>query len=276
MISSRREAYELSRAVLRSASQPHVPARRPVRCPAAAGAVRHVHLRSRRWRGSCGSRISACCAIRRRSSRRRAAARWCRSRGQKAVPAAAASASAAAPDLLRLLERRRSAHPPPRRAGGRPRRTAEGVPPLVALLGDADAEVRQMAAFALGLIGDASAREPLVAALADPSPLVKGSAAEALGLIGDPASADADRRAWLAQIVDVGALASRADEEADGDATPRRRRSGCALFALVRLKAYDAAGRRRCSTALAAARALVARGVRAAAARGSARAACAR
>ena len=61
----------------------------------------------------------------------------------------------------------------------------EGVPPLAALLSDADAEVRQMAAFALGLIGDRSAGEPLVAALADPSLLVKGSAAEALGLMGD-------------------------------------------------------------------------------------------
>ena len=44
----------------------------------------------------------------------------------------------------------------------RPRRLADGVPPLVALLADRDPEVRQMAAFALGLIGDRAARDPLV------------------------------------------------------------------------------------------------------------------
>ena len=69
---------------------------------------------------------------------------------------------------------------------------AEGVPPLAALLaGDRDAEVREMAAFALGLIGDRSAVEPLRAALRDPSTLVQGRAAEALGLLGDADSAPA-------------------------------------------------------------------------------------
>ena len=57
----------------------------------------------------------------------------------------------------------------------------KACPPLVALLADDDLEVRQMAAFALGLLGDAGARDPLVTALADASMLVRGSAAEALG-----------------------------------------------------------------------------------------------
>ena len=39
-----------------------------------------------------------------------------------------------------------------------------------------------MAAFALGLIGDAVAAPALIAALADASPIVRGRAAEALGI----------------------------------------------------------------------------------------------
>src|SRR5690349_10304908 len=50
----------------------------------------------------------------------------------------------------------------------------EGAAPLTAVLaGDADPEVRQMAAFALGLLADKSAPDPLIAALNDPSPLVE-------------------------------------------------------------------------------------------------------
>ena len=59
-----------------------------------------------------------------------------------------------------------------------------------------------MAAFALGLLGDARARDPLIAALADASPLVQGSAAEALGLLGDSSAADAIGR-LAAQVVAV-------------------------------------------------------------------------
>ena len=60
----------------------------------------------------------------------------------------------------------------------------KAVAPLTGLLTDADAEVRQAAAFALGLIGDASAAPALAQALSDPTPMVRGRAAEALGLIG--------------------------------------------------------------------------------------------
>src|SRR5262245_63245587 len=69
----------------------------------------------------------------------------------------------------------------------------DGLPHLVAALQDNDAEVRAVAAFAIGLIGP-DAREgarPLRAALDDPSPLVRARAVEALGLVGDAASAPA-------------------------------------------------------------------------------------
>jgi HEAT repeat protein/cyclophilin family peptidyl-prolyl cis-trans isomerase len=88
-------------------------------------------------------------------------------------------------DLLTLLGdpearvRRRSAL-----AVGRTR-LPEGVAGLAPVLqSDGDPEVRQMAAFAMGLIGDASAAPALLAAINDPDPLIQGRAAEALGLIG--------------------------------------------------------------------------------------------
>ena len=142
------------------------------------------------------------------------------------------------PDLVRLLGdgqariRRRAAL-----AIGRVG-LAEGVAPLSKLLADPDPEVRQMAAFGLGLIGDASARDPLIAALRDPSPLVQGSAAEALGLIGDRTAADAVGQ-MAAAIVQSGAVAQTPG--ADGDAI-RDTPVGAlrlAMFALVRLNAYD-------------------------------------
>jgi HEAT repeat protein len=116
---------------------------------------------------------------------------------------------------------------------------AEGVKPLATLLGDQDAEVRQMSAFALGLIGDPSARDPLVTALGDPSPLVRGSAAEALGLIGDAAAAEAVARMARA-IVDSGALAESPGDEADADRDSPAAAFRLAIYALVRLRAYDA------------------------------------
>ncbi len=65
-----------------------------------------------------------------------------------------------------------------------------GIPALTpALQSDGDPEVRQMAAFAMGLIGDAAAAPVLITALSDPDPMIQGRAAEALGLIAHQAAA---------------------------------------------------------------------------------------
>ena len=142
------------------------------------------------------------------------------------------------PDLLRMLAdeearvRRRAAL-----AIGRVG-LADGVQPLVGVLGDSDPEVRQMAAFALGLLGDQRARDPLVAALADPSPLVQGSAAEALGLLGAASAAEPIGR-LVAQIVQSGALAQPPGDEDDVRRDAPAAACRLALYALVRLKAYQ-------------------------------------
>ena len=66
----------------------------------------------------------------------------------------------------------------------------EGIPALTTSLeSDADPEVREMAAFAMGLIGDVAAAPALMTALSDPDPRIQGRAAEALGLIAHKAAA---------------------------------------------------------------------------------------
>jgi HEAT repeat protein/cyclophilin family peptidyl-prolyl cis-trans isomerase len=143
------------------------------------------------------------------------------------------------PDLVRLLGdgearvRRRAAL-----AIGRVG-LADGVPPLVAVLADTDPEVRQMAAFALGLIGDRSANEPLTRALGDASPLVKGSAAEALGLIGDPAAAPAIAE-MASQLLTSSVLSAVPADALDADREAPAAAYRLALYALVRLKSYEA------------------------------------
>ena len=142
------------------------------------------------------------------------------------------------PDLVRLLgdgeaRVRRRAALAIGRVGLR-----DGIEPLVTLLGDGDPEVRHMAAFGLGLIGDKAAVAPLVAALADESPIVQGGAAEALGLIGDVSAADAVGR-LASQIVQSGALAQTPGEDADARRDLPASAFRLAIYALVRLKAYD-------------------------------------
>lgn len=128
---------------------------------------------------------------------------------------------------------------------------SEGVPPLVGALADADSEVRESAAFALGLIGDVTAVGPLTTALADSRPLVRGRAAEAIGLIAttDPvggvgkaaarpaANAIAAVAAEYARSAAVTALQS--DHE-KWPAAPEAEAFKLALFALVRIGAYEA------------------------------------
>lgn len=141
------------------------------------------------------------------------------------------------PDLIRLLSdgearvRRRAAL-----AVGRVG-LPEASPSLVRLLQtDSDPEVRQMAAFALGLLGDSGAVEPLRQALADPLPLVAGRAAEALGLIGDTASAAA-----IGHLVGahVAAAAAVSPDEIRVQADPAVEAFRLGVYALTRLKAYE-------------------------------------
>jgi cyclophilin family peptidyl-prolyl cis-trans isomerase/HEAT repeat protein len=75
-------------------------------------------------------------------------------------------------------------------------------------------------------------------ALGDESPIVQGGAAEALGLIGDVSAADAIGR-LAAQIVESGALSQTPAEDVDARRDLPASAFRLAIYALVRLKAYD-------------------------------------
>ena len=145
----------------------------------------------------------------------------------------------AGPDLLKLLGdsdpriRRRAAL-----AVGRVG-LPEGIPPLAALLtSDTDSDVRQITAFALGLIGDVAAAAPLTQALADTAPLVRGRGAEALGQIGAKDAALAIAK-LAAEYVTNPAVTSMAPDEEGWPAAAEAEAFKLALFALVRLGAYE-------------------------------------
>jgi len=130
----------------------------------------------------------------------------------------------------------------------------EGVAPLQTLLGDVDPEVREMAAFALGLVRDKSAVAALTKALQDADGRVKGRAAEALGLVGESApppeqarlTADEQQAAATAigamvkPLIQQGALAQVAPDDEQWPKTPEIEAIRLGLFALVRLKGWDA------------------------------------
>jgi cyclophilin family peptidyl-prolyl cis-trans isomerase/HEAT repeat protein len=116
----------------------------------------------------------------------------------------------------------------------------EGVPALVPLLtSDVEPEVRQMAAFAMGLIAAPTAADPLTKALSDPDPLVHGRAAEALGLIGHKPAAVAIGQMMTAHI-SSGALRGIAPDDVEHPKTPAIEAVRLGMYALVRLGAYDA------------------------------------
>jgi cyclophilin family peptidyl-prolyl cis-trans isomerase/HEAT repeat protein len=116
---------------------------------------------------------------------------------------------------------------------------ADGVAPLTALLAkDTEAEVRVMAAFALGLLGDAGAAPALMTALSDPDPRVQGRAAEALGLIGHGPAAGAIA-GMASQHVRAGALAGIAADDETWPLAPPVEAVRLGVFALVRLDAFD-------------------------------------
>jgi len=143
-------------------------------------------------------------------------------------------------DLLTLLTdqeariRRRSAL-----AAGRVK-LPEAIPALTTTLqSEADPEVRQMAAFAMGLIGDAAAAPALMNALADPDPLLQGRAAEALGMIAHKAAAQPIGAKIAAHITSNVLGGINPDDmgypKASGVEAVR-----LGIFALVRLGSYDA------------------------------------
>lgn len=143
----------------------------------------------------------------------------------------------APPDLLRLLEhddarvRRRAAL-----AVGRVGLSA-GVEPLTArLASDAEPEVRLMAAFALGLIGDDRAAPALITALADADPRIQGRAAEALGALSHKPAAT-----WISAMVTAhltaGAVRAIDPDETAWPQAPAAEAVRLGVYALVKLDA---------------------------------------
>jgi cyclophilin family peptidyl-prolyl cis-trans isomerase/HEAT repeat protein len=115
---------------------------------------------------------------------------------------------------------------------------ADGVAALTPVLTDTDPDVRQMAAFGLGLIGDKTAVSALTTALGDVDPRVRGRAAEALGLIGDAAAA-APIGSMAAAYIKQGVLGSIGPDDEQWPKAPEVEAVRLALYALVRLKAWD-------------------------------------
>jgi cyclophilin family peptidyl-prolyl cis-trans isomerase len=117
---------------------------------------------------------------------------------------------------------------------------ADGVEPLARVLaGDQEVEVRQMAAFALGLIADPSARPALLAALKDTEPIVAGRAAEALGQIGDRRDAEAVSAMVRTQL-DAGVLNGIDPDDVTYPLAPGVEAARLGIYALVRLGSYEA------------------------------------
>jgi len=143
-------------------------------------------------------------------------------------------------DLLALLGdqeariRRRSAL-----AAGRVK-LPEAIPALTTTLqNESDPEVRQMAAFAMGLIGDTAASPALATALTDPDPLIQGRAAEALGMIGEKGAAP-PIGAMIARHVNGNALAGITPDDMAYPKAPAAEAVRLGAFALVRLGSYEA------------------------------------
>ena len=117
---------------------------------------------------------------------------------------------------------------------------SDGVPALVSGLADPEEAVRASAAFGLGLLADKAGIDPLIAALKDPSALVRGRAAEGLGLIGDARAAGpvADAAAGCRDVI-----AGLSPDDEESPKTPEIEACRLSLFALVRMKQYDALAR---------------------------------
>lgn len=115
----------------------------------------------------------------------------------------------------------------------------EGLAPLTtALAKDAEPEVRAMAAFALGLLGDAAAAPALLPALGDPDPRVQGRAAEALGLMSHAAAAG-PIAGMAAAHVKAGALSGLASDDETYPLAAPVEAVRLGVYALARLGAVD-------------------------------------
>jgi cyclophilin family peptidyl-prolyl cis-trans isomerase/HEAT repeat protein len=118
-------------------------------------------------------------------------------------------------------------------------RLPEGIAPLTTLFqSEADPEVRQMAVFALGLIGDAAAAPILLTALTDSDPMIQGRAAEALGQIAHKAAAQ-PIATMVAAHVNSGALNGLNPDDMSYPKAPAVEAIRLGAFALVRLGSYD-------------------------------------
>ena len=116
----------------------------------------------------------------------------------------------------------------------------EAIPALTTTLqSDADPEVRQMAAFAMGLIGDAAAAPALMTALTDPDPLIQGRAAEALGMIAHKPAAQ-PIGAMIAAHITGNALGGINPDDMGYPKASGVEAVRLGMFALVRLGSYDA------------------------------------
>jgi len=116
----------------------------------------------------------------------------------------------------------------------------DGAPALVVALSDPDEYTRETAVFALGLLGLKSGVPNLLNALKDPAARVRGRAAEALGLVADGGAAPA--------VADMAAdchghIRAIAPDDEEWPKSPEIEACRLALFALVRLKQYDALAR---------------------------------
>lgn len=118
-------------------------------------------------------------------------------------------------------------------------RLPEGVAGLTTLLqSDADPEVRQMSAFAMGLIGDAAAAPALLTALNDADPTIQGRAAEALGLLAHKAAAQPITNMMFAHVT-AGVLDGITADDLAYPKAPAVEAVRLGAYALVRLGSYD-------------------------------------
>ena len=123
---------------------------------------------------------------------------------------------------------------------------AEGVKPLTGALADADPEVREMAAFALGLIADASAAAPLTTALADAVTDRSRPGGRSAGLIGSAPGGEAAgaRRGraigrMAAEYARSAAVRAVQPDDETWPAAPEVEAFRLGIYALVRLHAYE-------------------------------------